>query len=165
MAVDLNSGADVAFNSGDLITALTASSTVPGYIEPVRLENYLLTDGGISQPMPLKLLKNMGAKTTLAVDVSIDSFQQLKSPNLMQILGRAEQISSSKLAQLTDARADVLIKPDNLNLFWSDFTQIEKLVDNGENAVCNHLEEIQSKMDTKLNISQRLLKQIENYIN
>ncbi|MFQ6611053.1 MAG: patatin-like phospholipase family protein, partial [Fidelibacterota bacterium] len=53
IAVDLHSGRDVIFEEGDLIKALTASSAIPGYMQPVPFNEMLLVDGGISRPYPV----------------------------------------------------------------------------------------------------------------
>ena len=55
IAVDLHSGQDVIFEEGNLIRALTASSAIPGYMQPVPFNEMLLDDGGISRPDTVNL--------------------------------------------------------------------------------------------------------------
>jgi len=46
-AVDLVSGKEVLLDSGDVVTALTASAAVPGAFPPVELNGMQLADGGV----------------------------------------------------------------------------------------------------------------------
>ncbi|NOZ08536.1 MAG: hypothetical protein GXO91_06615 [FCB group bacterium] len=157
-ALDLNTGRDVVFDAGDLVEALTATSAVTGFIQPLVSGKYLLTDGGASQPIPLKLLQSMGPDVTIAVDVNLRNFRKLKNPNILQVLSRAEQVSTLKLSGLTCEAADVVILPETLNINWSEFGQVDTLVENGRKAVCNQLENIESKLTFKEPLIKRILR-------
>jgi len=74
LAVDLNSGEDVVFNSGNLIEAIVASSAIPGYIPPIEKDGMLLTDGAVSCPVPVKTVRKMGADFRISVDVGLKLF-------------------------------------------------------------------------------------------
>ncbi len=149
-AVDLHSGQDIIFSEGSLIDAVTASSAVPGFIQPWQADGRMITDGGVSIPVPVDVVRDMGAEFVLAVDVKLNQFDQLETPNMMQILSRSEQITSHRLSILLDQQADVVIMPDTRNLFWSEFDQIDILIQNGYQAVCNQMKEIQSKQTKTL---------------
>ena len=58
IAVDLNSGKDIIYDSGNLIDAVLASSAIPGYLQPIEKDNMLLVDGGVSMPIPVDILYN-----------------------------------------------------------------------------------------------------------
>ena len=156
LAVDLNTGKDLVFSNGDLITAVTASSAIPGYLTPVKIGNNLLSDGGISQPIPLKLMSSMGADFIIAVDVGIHKFSPLEPTNLMKLIGRADMIASSRLIDHMTSSADILIRPDTENLFWSEFNRIDSLIKNGYDSACNHIDEIKSKLQIKITLGGRL---------
>ncbi len=146
VAVNLNNGEDVIFRNGDLIHALTSSSSIPGYMQPVRRNGDLLVDGGVTTPFPVNLLREMGGELTVAVDVNIQKFHPLVSPNLLNILSRVDQITSNKLSYMIRAHTDIVIKPETDDLFWAEFEKMDKLVSNGYNAVCNQVDEIRSKV-------------------
>jgi NTE family protein len=157
IALDLHSGKDIIFNQGNLIEAVMASSAIPGYITPVEKENMLLVDGGVSCPLPVRLLKRMGAKFTIAVEISIDKFESLISPNLLQVIGRAEQITTSRLGKARSLEADVVIEPDTQNIFWAEFDKINDLIRNGVTKADEVLsnKEIESKIKGIIGIRGR----------
>ena len=70
IATDLGSGAEVVLRSGDVIDAVRASIAVPGIFTPVRLGGRVLVDGGLSNPVPVSVVRAMGADRVIAVDLN-----------------------------------------------------------------------------------------------
>lgn len=54
VAADLNSGDPVVYKTGNLIEAVTQSSSIPGFVPPKSEDGQLLVDGGISAPTDRK---------------------------------------------------------------------------------------------------------------
>lgn len=69
VAVDLMSQKLVEFREGDVPTAVVASSSIPGVFKPIEKDGMRLVDGGVFERVPVKLVKDMGADTIIAVDV------------------------------------------------------------------------------------------------
>jgi NTE family protein len=59
----------VVFSSGEVATAVHASSAVPGICVPVTIDGETYTDGGIVDPLPVDILREMGIARVIAVDV------------------------------------------------------------------------------------------------
>ncbi len=72
VATDLNTGEEVVLATGDVIEAVRASFSVPGMFTPVRMGERILIDGGIVNPVPVSVVRKMGAKTVIAVDLNHD---------------------------------------------------------------------------------------------
>lgn len=72
VATDMLTGAEVILDSGDATEAVRASIAVPGLLTPVQLKNRILLDGGLVNPVPVSVVRAMGADVVIAVDVSID---------------------------------------------------------------------------------------------
>ena len=70
IATDLLSGAEVVLRSGDVIDAVRASIAVPGIFTPVRIGGRVLVDGGLSNPVPVSVVRAMGADQVIAVDLN-----------------------------------------------------------------------------------------------
>lgn len=70
VATDLNTGEEVVLDSGNLLQALRASISIPGVFSPVLLGRRLLVDGGLVNPVPVNVVRAMGAQRVIAVDVS-----------------------------------------------------------------------------------------------
>lgn len=59
----------VVFSTGEVATAVHASSAVPGICVPVTSEGETYTDGGIVDPLPVDVLREMGVNRVIAVNV------------------------------------------------------------------------------------------------
>ncbi|MCG8372769.1 MAG: patatin-like phospholipase family protein [Balneolales bacterium] len=70
VSVDIKSGKEVHFNSGDLYKALRSSVSIPGVFVPVDESNKLLVDGGVLNPLPLNLVKKNEGASLIAVDLN-----------------------------------------------------------------------------------------------
>jgi len=57
------------FSSGEVATAVHASSAVPGICVPVTIDGETYTDGGIVDPLPVDVLREMGVTRVIAVNV------------------------------------------------------------------------------------------------
>lgn len=70
VATDLKTGDSVCIDHGDVATAVLASMSVPGLFPAVELDGKLLVDGGLTELVPISLLRAMNAPLRIAVDVS-----------------------------------------------------------------------------------------------
>ncbi|BBI99446.1 phospholipase [Ferrigenium kumadai] len=70
VATDIISGEEVVIRSGDVIEAVRASISVPGIFTPVRSNGHILVDGGLSNPVPVSVVRAMGADIVIAVDLN-----------------------------------------------------------------------------------------------
>ncbi|MBL8519401.1 MAG: patatin-like phospholipase family protein [Betaproteobacteria bacterium] len=69
VSTDLESGMPVAFTRGDAVTAIRASTAVPGTFKRVGIGNREYVDGDLTAPVPVRLARELGARTVIAVDV------------------------------------------------------------------------------------------------
>lgn len=69
-ATDLLQGEEVTIRQGDLLSGILASTAVPGLFSPVERDGRLLVDGGLVNPVPVSLAREMGAEMVLAVDIN-----------------------------------------------------------------------------------------------
>ncbi len=56
------------FSSGEVAEAVHASSAIPGACVPVKIDGELYLDGGISDPLPVDVLEEMGIERIIAVN-------------------------------------------------------------------------------------------------
>jgi len=59
----------VVFSSGEVATAVHASIAVPGICVPITIDGETYIDGGIVDPLPVDVLREMGVSRVIAVDV------------------------------------------------------------------------------------------------
>jgi NTE family protein len=70
VATDLYTGEEVWLREGPFMTAVRASSGVPGLFAPHWLDGRWLIDGGVVNPVPVSLCRALGAELVIAVDLS-----------------------------------------------------------------------------------------------
>ena len=69
VATDVNAGEEVVIKTGSVIDAVRASISIPAIFMPVKLNNRFLIDGGIVNPIPVNVVKDMGATFVIACNV------------------------------------------------------------------------------------------------
>lgn len=69
VCADLVNGEVVTFTKGDLISAVRASIAIPGLFTPALVNNRLLIDGGILEPLPVRAVRELGSDFVVGVDV------------------------------------------------------------------------------------------------
>jgi NTE family protein len=69
VATDLDTGMEVVLRKGPLAEAIRASVSIPGIFAPVKLGGNILVDGDLSNPVPVSVLRRMGADYIIAVNV------------------------------------------------------------------------------------------------
>ncbi|MDP4008460.1 MAG: patatin-like phospholipase family protein [Candidatus Peregrinibacteria bacterium] len=75
-AVDLESGEQIVFDSGNVLEAVMASSALPGLYPPVFYQDRLFVDGGVVNSIPVDICRGMGAEIIIAVDLKSYVSQQ-----------------------------------------------------------------------------------------
>ena len=72
LATDLGTGHEVWLRKGRLVDAMFASFALPGIFPPVQLNDRLLVDGALVNPVPVAPTLSLGARMTIAVDLNAD---------------------------------------------------------------------------------------------
>lgn len=114
VSTDLESGESVVLSSGDLVTAMRASSSAPGVFAPVELDGRWLVDGGLADNLPVEVARSMGVDVLIVVDVgfplrnrqSLDSATNI-SAQMLSIMVRRGSDAQRRL--LRDS--DILLTP------------------------------------------------------
>ncbi|MFH1890028.1 MAG: patatin-like phospholipase family protein [Candidatus Kuenenbacteria bacterium] len=156
VATDLITGQEADISRGDLIKAIRASGSIPTIFKPVKLGKQLLADGGLSNPLPDDVARQMGSDIVIAVNLDNNHFENdLTSENisLLKVSTRALNIMRCHLAQNCLKTADVIIEPRvrNIGLIgWNRFfknREAMQIIKAGEDAAIKLLPKIRSLMD------------------
>lgn len=86
VATALHTGAEVWLRRGSVADAVRASIALPGLFTPVWRDGRLLVDGGLVNPVPVSLVRALGADIVVAVDLNAD----LLGPHLRRTAPAAE---------------------------------------------------------------------------
>jgi NTE family protein len=137
VASDIVTGKAVVIGKGDLAMAMRASMAVPGAFAPAKIDGHLLVDGGITNNMPINVVREMGADIVIAVDISTPYLPADKIKNLFNITAQLTSImtrsnADAQIATLTGR--DVLIVPNLGNITSGDFTRAGEAIPIGYKA-------------------------------
>jgi NTE family protein len=112
VATDINTGHRVVLREGPVAQAVRASCCVPGLYTPVEIDGRLLVDGALTENVPARALREMGAPHVVAVSLGFAlPFDEVKS--WTQVMANAWDIAAfSQMRRDVTSAADFLIDPD-----------------------------------------------------
>lgn len=116
VATDLKTGMPVIFRDGSVLEAVRCSLAFPGIIEPFLYGGRYLLDGGLTNPVPVDVVKTMGASIIIAVDVIPPVEQRVPKQEVEILLShyheRARRRQSLKrLFRRVSEAAEIIKKP------------------------------------------------------
>jgi len=149
LATDYYSARSVVFKSGNILEALRASISVPGILEPVKFKQTYLVDGGVANPLPVNIVKNMGAGISIAVNLHpITGKQRLKSYVGSRVNRPRMTVDSRNIMSLTDSTGlDVSEHDEGINWFNSVEHWLGMDADNKNKKQPNVFEVISQSVD------------------
>ncbi len=119
VATDVLSGREVVIAEGDLIDAIRASIAIPGLFTPVNRGGMVLVDGGLTNPVPVSVAREMGAEKVIAVDLNYDligSRQRRRNVRLDETAASAEPDAPDPLARMAPMLEKINASFRRLNL-------------------------------------------------
>ena len=148
VATDMESGAMVVLNQGDLAAAMRSSMSVPGVFAPVEMGGRILGDGGLVNNVPIDVARDMGADVVIAVSIgtplaprsTLGSLGGLTTQMLNILTEQNVQRSLSLLR-----KDDVLIQPSLGELTSADFDKTAEFIalgEQGANQILSQLEHL-----------------------
>lgn len=143
-ALDLIQAEEVLLTEGPATSAVCASSSVPGFFPPVERDGRLLVDAGIVNNLPTRSARSLGATRVVAVDLSQQLEMEGRADVGMDVLLRAQDISTLHTSRTLAGLADVVIYPDNGGRSWLDSTDPATVMAAGAAAAKAALPDIQA---------------------
>jgi len=141
VATDIKHGDTVVINKGEVASAIRASISLPLIFRPIHQESEMLTDGGLSMPVPVEVVKKMGADIVIAVNLDNDYFTNNKNGKLgfYRIAYNSIYLLRHHLAVANIKDADVVINPKVGNARWDNFLNSKEIIAAGEEAATKML--------------------------
>ena len=145
VTTDMVTGRAVTLNRGKVIPAVRASCSVPGIVEPRRINGYLLADGGLVNNLPVSTVRELGADYVIGIDIFEPFYARQWGP-LGFGLTAIEMLISR--AGGGENEADCLIRPALAGATFIRFSQREKLIASGRVATEQALSGLQRVLST-----------------
>ena len=137
VATDMETGAMVILDSGDLATAMRASMAIPGAFAPVVMGDKILSDGGLVRNIPVDVARNLCADVVIVANLVEPAADPKRLRSATQLLSRAMDVlfEVNENLQLQSLRpTDVLINIEMGSITTSDFERVPETVPLGESA-------------------------------
>lgn len=146
VATDIRTGEKVIFQKGNVADAARASVAIPGVIVPVKWNGKLLVDGGVSDRVPVSVVKEMGADIVIAVDVAgFDTNAQIT--HIVDVIIQSMDIMQMEIVKRREDLSDIMIRPDVVKFGSYSFDRAEELIKAGEDACRNQVAQIRSLLE------------------
>ena len=153
LATDAKNGDEVRLKTGDLTDAISASAALPIVFVPVAIEGQLLIDGGLANPVPADVVKDMGAEYVIAVDVSSRWFtapeELVTTHDVYGVVSSALSIIEYQIAKNVLKSADLILRPLVMSYNWIEFSKAQEIIKAGEKELKLNLKEIRRKTGYK----------------
>jgi NTE family protein len=154
-ATDIETGEVVIIDQGPVTEAVRASISIPTIFTAVKREGRYLVDGGLTTPVPINVVREMGADFVIAVNVTPDITAQRakskpvseKAPSILHIILQALYITTGSLVKQSLADADIVIEPDLVHITSADFQKSAEVVARGEQAARRAIPEIKKALN------------------
>ncbi|MDR3164067.1 MAG: patatin-like phospholipase family protein [Synergistaceae bacterium] len=145
IATDLGSGSEVVLTKGNLASAIRASASIPGLLEPWPIDGRLLVDGGLVDNLPVLAAKELfPGYPVIGVNLAGESIvkpnERFKS--LMDVLTQTIDIMTIDRIKMSEAAADLMIYPDVTMYGMLDSSGYKEIYKRGMNAAESRLDRI-----------------------
>lgn len=132
IATNLETGEVIVFRSGSMREAVKASASIPGFLPPMSYRDMVLVDGAVAASIPVEPAFSLGADFVIAVNVGRSLDHEPMPTNVIDILFRANLITSLRNDIMACEKASVVIKPDVGHIHWAEFDKLPELIAAGE---------------------------------
>lgn len=140
VAMDMKTGKERPMTEGDLVDGVFASMAVQGLFKPVVRDGCWLADGGLDNPLPINVCRDMGADYVIAVDVNLGQplkvEHPMKNPTLWTIFTQTCRIVENNWTDriLRSNPPDVLLQPDLHDIFAASLRHVTRAILRGKIA-------------------------------
>lgn len=150
VAVDLETGQEEIFKSGDVASAVACSCCAPVVFQPFKREDRYFIDGGLLNTLPSDVLRYMGAEMVIGVDINSTRGEGTQSIKLTDVMFATWRIAMKSTAYKGYQNSDVVITPDVKRFRSTTVNQdIEEMAQEGYKAAKEKMPQIKELLGIK----------------
>lgn len=142
VAVDLKTGKEVIFSSGDIVLASTASSALPGVFLPVKYKGMNLIDGGVLNNVPADVLRNNGCDYVVTVDCNPTRGGGTGSENVFSQFSASIGIMIVNNSKYGIMSSDIVVRPNMKNFHSMKIENVKEMIEEGYQATLKVMPDI-----------------------
>lgn len=165
ISCNLSTSATMVHTRGPLWKAVRASASLPGVFVPVLSDGDVLVDGGLVNNLPEDVMRGRACRSVIVVDVGSEtefvfksrefpspwqflkarlfgSGQPVSVPNIVDVLMRTVDVSSSDMTRAAKKNADICLRPPIDRYGTLQFESLDEIADVGYRYARAKLEEL-----------------------
>lgn len=146
IATDLISGEEVVIGSGDVSTAIAASSAIPPAFRPVLRDGRRLVDGAYVNSVPADAVKSLGAEKILGIDLGAETDTNLKIKKSLDDLYPENGVKLGKKSEKGYKYSDYVLAPDLKNVSGADVLRLDEIYAVGYDEAKKKMNEIKAAL-------------------
>ncbi len=153
VAADIMTGEEIVFSHGSVLDGIRASISIPVIFTVVKWKGRYLVDGGLVNPVPVSVLREMGADLIIAVNVipavrhRAQRVEKVKEPNIISVIMQSLYIASYSAVRSSLEGADIVIEPEMADITYGDFSRAEECILQGALATQGSIPEIKRQLE------------------
>ena len=185
VASNINTMEPEVFSEGDVVSAVRASCTIPGVFVPMEINGETYIDGGVTNPLPVDVLEEMGIENIIAVSTVlspsymrecastdkhngdrnfIKGFFQFVNRhlnyfadgNIMDTVMRSMEGGQIHIVERDLLRADVVLQPITCDSEWYEYNKPGKYIACGRQEAERQLNKICSLLNQKVEVNENI---------
>ena len=149
IGTDLFTGDAVELTHGNLVKAIRASMSIPGYFNPTHINNKYLVDGGVVNNYPVKNMKALGVDFVIGGDVQAglkNNIDELN--NLVAVINQIIGFHAVNANEEGMANTDLYIHFDMGKYDMMSFNDYDSIMAIGERVARDHYDELKALADS-----------------
>lgn len=158
VGVDINNGKTIYFVSNkkglrnskknkyidnvEIYKAIRASISIPVVFQLSKVSALNLVDGGVTDSLPAEILKHMGAKRVIGVNLGYSGQMRKDIDNFIEVGGQSLNILEYQVTSLKNTHTDLIINPQIYDVGLNDFEKIPECIERGYKAAKKNMYKI-----------------------
>ncbi|OQX91692.1 MAG: hypothetical protein B6D58_06805 [candidate division Zixibacteria bacterium 4484_95] len=147
IATDMATGQPEVISSGDLAEALRASMAFPVGFTPVFTDGRLLVDGGLVNPVPVEICRQLSGGPVIAINTTTPLLPLEEITDAIDMANQTTTVMSLPRLNNQLEQADLVITPRVGFHKTFDFSSIEELIDAGRKSALECLPRINALLE------------------
>lgn len=159
VSMDMMNGEEYRISTGDLVDGTFASLAVQGLFKPVARDRHWIADGGLNNPFPVKVCRDMGADFVIGVDVNLGQrlntpYDPEEMPSLWTIFNQTCRIIQNNWTRriLNTDKPDLLIQPNLHDVSAWRFRHVSRAIARGRHCAEDVLQALDPEVRAMLRI-------------
>jgi len=148
-AIDIKTGEIVVLDSGNMADAIRASISMPLVFQPVERDGKTLVDGGVGAPVPVEIVRKMGADIVIAVNLDKHYANDDWQSGLLDIAHDSMNIMRHYLSHYQSRAADIVVNLDLGSNKWYDFVNGQNKILTGEKMMKKEIPRLKELIRSK----------------